>query len=84
MNAAREVAPKIARAQHPRAVVRSALRYEVLRKLGDTELQAWIQANPSDAARISAASEKRRRKHEAKHGIPIPLATPEETSHAAG
>ena len=63
----------------PRALVRSALRYDELRKLSDDELKAWMAANPADAARISAAVEKRRRKSGADA-----LATPEEASHAAG
>ena len=63
----------------PRALVRSAVRYDELRKLSEDELKAWMAAHPADAVRISAASEKRRRKSGADA-----LATPEEASHAAG
>lgn len=68
----------------PTGVLRSARRYDELRKMGDAELQEWIKANPCDAARISAAADKRRRKAESREGDLIAFATPEEASHAAG
>lgn len=44
----------------PRAQLRSALRYDELRKMTEPELQAWMAEHPGDAIRITAAAEKRR------------------------
>lgn len=67
----------------PRALVRSAVRYDELRKLSDEELKVWMAEHPADASRISAAARKRDRRAEEKREH-LTLATPEEASHAAG